>query len=193
MEDKKENAGMFQPNRAAIYALSRTVICLVVVISLGTLLWNPATPQQYAADILLRTYVLFLGTVMAHEGAHGHLGRTRAANFWWARLALLPSLVPFITFRKTHRLHHAFTNIPDRDPDYFLKPRTPLEIPLRALMMPQHWFFWLRKRGLIHKGDILELIANYAGMLIVFSLLLFQIDAWRMVCGILPSPRSCMD
>src|ERR1044071_5191635 len=90
--------------RQEIFFLSRTIICLVVLIALGTLFIPIAGTFATVADILLRTYVIFIGTVMAHESVHGHLGRTKAANFWWGRIALLPSMVPFTTFRKTHQL-----------------------------------------------------------------------------------------
>ena len=109
--------------RHKIYLLNRSIICAVVLISIGTLFLRPANLLQYILDTLLRTYLMFIGTVMAHEGVHGHLGRTRAANFSWGRFALLPTMVPFTNFRKTHHLHHAYTNIPGQDPDHFMKSR----------------------------------------------------------------------
>ena len=73
--------GHSQLNRLWIYRLSRSVICAVVVLSIGGFFWIPPTSVAYAIDILLRTYLIFLGTVMAHEGIHGLLGPTRATNF----------------------------------------------------------------------------------------------------------------
>src|SRR5918999_4020292 len=107
--------------RSRVYYLSRTIICLVVLLSIGTLFIPTPNVLLMTVDILLRTYLVFVGTVMAHESVHGHLGRTKAANFWWGRIALLPSMVPFTNFRKTHQLHHAHTNLPDLDPDHFMK------------------------------------------------------------------------
>ena len=68
-------------DRNRIYWLSRSVILAVVLGSLGSLFWTPASPLEWFADLLLRTYLMFLGTVMAHEGIHGHLGHTKRANF----------------------------------------------------------------------------------------------------------------
>ncbi|MCA1605729.1 MAG: fatty acid desaturase, partial [Acidobacteria bacterium] len=153
--------------RPNIYLLSRSIICAVVVVSIGTLFLTPANSLQYTIDILLRTYLMFLGTVMAHEGVHGHLGRTRAANFRWGRVALLPTMVPYTNFRKTHHLHHAYTNVPSEDPDHFMKSSNLMELVLRALAMPHHWFFWLWKRGRIRRRDVLELVLNY---LVIFVL-----------------------
>src|ERR1044072_3429255 len=144
-------------NRPQIYYLSRTIICLAVLLSIGTLFIPLTSLLLLPVDILLRTYLMFIGTVMAHESVHGHLGRTKAANFWWGRVALLPSMVPFTNFRKTHQLHHAHTNIPELDPDHFMKSRNFFELYLRALAMPHHWFLWLRKRRLPKRSDLLEL------------------------------------
>jgi fatty acid desaturase len=173
-------------DRAQIYYLSRTIICLVVLVSIGTLFIPVSQPLLIVADIILRTYLIFLGTVMAHESVHGHLGRTKRANFWWGRIALLPSMVPFTNFRKTHQLHHAHTNIPDRDPDHFMKSRNFLELFLRTLAMPHHWFFWLRRRGWIKRGDLIELLLNYLGIFAVFSVVLIFTGSSRLLWGIVP-------
>jgi beta-carotene hydroxylase len=172
--------------RPQTYYLSRTIICIVALLSIGTLLIPVSNPVLIVADILLRTYLIFLGTVMAHESVHGHLGRTRAANFWWGRIALLPSMVPFTNFRKTHQLHHAHTNIPDLDPDHFMKSRNFLELCLRALAMPHHWFFWLRKRGRLKRHDLIELTLNYLGILLVFSVILTVAGIERLLWGMAP-------
>ena len=137
------------PNRRRrVHVVSRTIVCAVNGVAIGTLFWTPEHPAAYLADVLLRAYVIFLGTVMAHEAVHGHLGRSRAANLWWGRLALVPSMVPYTNFSRTHQLHHAHTNDPDHDPDYFLRARSRLDLILRAVAMPHHWFFWLRERGI---------------------------------------------
>ena len=169
-----------------VYLLSRLVICAVVVASFGPLFLQPSNPFLYVIDVLFRTYVMFMGTVMAHEGTHGHLGRTKAANFSWGRLALLPSMVPFTNFRKTHRLHHAYTNIPGKDPDHFMKPRHVLELPLRAIAMPHQWFFWLMKRGRIKKQDVVDLVLNYLGIFAVYGIILAVVGPSRLFWGMVP-------
>src|ERR687892_2006239 len=167
--------------RSHTYCLSRTVICISGLLAIGTLFIPTPNVFLMVADILLRTYLVFVGTVMAHEGVHGHLGRSRAANFWWGRIALLPSMVPFTNFRKTHQLHHAHTNLPDRDPDHFMKSRNFLELFARALAMPHHWFFWLRKRGWLKRHDLIELILNYAVIAAIYSLVLAVAGPTRLL------------
>jgi len=170
-----------------IYLLSRLVICGLLVAALGPLFWRPPNAFLYVLDVLFRTWVTFLGTVLAHEGTHGHLGHTKAQNFWWGRLALIPTMVPFTNFVKTHNLHHAHTNEPDTDPDHFMKPRFgSWELPFRALAMPHQWLFWLAKRGRIRTGDLIHLALNYVGILTVFGIILAFVGPERLISGVAP-------
>lgn len=173
--------------RNRIHWLSRSVIVAVLAGSIGSLFWEPSNGLGCVLDVLLRSYLMFIGTVMAHEGSHGHLGRTKAANFWWGRLALLPSMVPYTNFRKTHQLHHLCTNIPDKDPDHFMKPRRAIEIPFRAVAMPHQWFFWLWKRSRIKKEDLVDLVLNYAGIVAVYGFVIAAVGHWRFIAGMLPA------
>ena len=173
-------------HRSQIYYLSRTIIGLTLLLSLGTLFIPITSLMLLPVDILLRTYLMFIGTVMAHESVHGHLGRTKAANFWWGRIALLPSMVPFTNFRKTHQLHHAHTNIPELDPDHFIKSRNFFELYLRALALPHHWFFWLRKRGRLKRSDLVELVLNYVGIALLYAVVLAVVGPMRLFWGMVP-------
>ena len=173
--------------RTSIFLLSRTIICSVVLFSLGGLFIPTPNLTLVVLDVLIRTYLIFIGTVMAHEATHGHLGQTRAANLWWGRIALLPSLVPFTNFRRTHNLHHAHTNVPEDDPDYFMKSRNLIELALRAIAMPHHWFFWLRKRGRVNRADVLDLFFNYAGIACVFLIVLTFVGPSRLLTGMVPT------
>ena len=173
--------------RPQIYYLNRTVICVTGLLSIGSLFIPISTVWQMTVDVLLRTYLVFLGTVMAHEGVHGHLGRSRAANFWWGRIALLPSMVPFTNFCRTHQLHHAFTNLPGQDPDHFMKSRNFPELVLRSIAMPHQWFFWLRRRGRLKPGDVVELFFNYIGIAVVYAVVLSFVGPARLFWGMTPA------
>lgn len=175
-----------QRHSARICLLSRGLICVIVGAALGTLFWTPGHIFLWVLDVLGRTYLVFLGTVMAHEGVHGHLGRTRSANFWWARLALAPSMVPFTNFQKTHQLHHLHTNVPGKDPDLFIRPRRRGEMLVRALAMPHHWFFWLKRRDRIRRADVVDLLLNYLGIAAVFGIILWLVGPWRLFFGMAP-------
>ncbi len=174
--------------RNRVHLLSRCVICVVVAGSLGGLFFTPTNGWAYAADLLIRSYLAFIGTVMAHEGTHGLLGRTRKVNRWWGRLALIPTMVPFANFRRTHLLHHRHTNLEGQDPDHFIKPRADREweLPLRALAMPHHWFFWLRDRKSVDTSHVFELILNYGGIALVYLPIWLSVGTFRLVSGMVP-------
>ena len=173
--------------RSQVYYLNRTLIGVTGTLAIGTLFIPTTSVLLMIADVLVRTYLVFVGTVMAHEGVHGHLGRSRTANFWWGRIALLPSMVPFTNFRRTHQLHHSFTNLPDQDPDHFMKSRNFFELFLRALAMPHQWFFWLRRRGRLRRSDIVELVLNYAGIVVLYAVVLWFVGPWRLFWGMTPT------
>ena len=172
--------------RRQVYFLNRAIVCAVVAASLGGLLYVPDGPLAYAVDVLARTWLVFAGTVMAHEGTHRHLGRTRRANLWWGRLALVPSMVPYSNFRKTHLLHHRYTNHPDRDPDRYIKPDHEWELPLRAIGMPHHWFVWLYKRGEVNRAHMAGTLLNYAGIACFYLPILWVVGWGRLLAGMLP-------
>ena len=178
--------GGFRWTRGRIFYLSRAIICTALIASLGTLFIPVSGLWLRSLDVILRTYFIFVGAVMAHESVHGHVARTRSGNFWWGRIALLPSMVPFTNFRRTHQLHHAFTNIPDKDPDHFMKSRNLLELLLRAIAMPHHWFFWLRKQQRLKRTDVVELILNYVVIFMLHGLIFSAVGPVRYFWGIVP-------
>jgi len=173
--------------RSKIYRLSRIVSVLLIAVSLGSLFWQPEGWLQISLDILFRTHLMFLCTVMAHEASHGLLGRSKGANWWWGRLVLIPVTVPYVNFRKTHRLHHAHTNDPENDPDYFAKPNHWWEMPFRAVVVPHNWVLWLSKRGKLKQKDIVELILTYIGMIGVYGTILFFVGGERLAWGMIPA------
>jgi fatty acid desaturase len=173
-------------SKRQVRLLSRSIICIAVAAAIGGLLIQPVNTLHYAFDVLVRTYLIFVGTVMAHEGVHGHLGTTKMSNYWWGRLALLPSMVPFTNFRKTHYLHHAHTNLPSEDPDHFMKAHNKIEIVFRAVAMPHQWFFWLWKRGRISRTDLIDLALNYVAIACVHGLVLSVVGPERFVWGMTP-------
>jgi fatty acid desaturase len=168
-------------------AVSHLITLGVVVTALASLAWTPSHPALWALDVAVRTYLMFLGTVMAHEASHGHMGRGRTGNLWWGRLALLPVLVPYANFRKTHPLHHAHTNDPAKDPDYFVRPRRNWEIPLRAMGMPHQWFWWLHKHQRMTGRHVRELLGDYTRALAVHLPLLIAVGPVRYLGGMAPA------
>jgi beta-carotene hydroxylase len=165
--------------------VSRFFIVLVLGSSLSSYFWTPQGPLEWAIDLALRTYLHFVAGALAHEGTHGHLGNSRAANDWWGRLAVTTALVPWITFKKTHLSHHAHTNVPGRDPDEFLHSPKPWQVPLRILAMPHQWFFWLRRQGKVNRAVLVELLFTYAAYLALYGTLAVLVGPARLLASAL--------
>src|ERR1051326_8496024 len=102
--------------RPRAIALNRVITLVAVGGCFITLFITPLRLTWCAFDIALRTYLMFIAMVMAHEAAHGHLARTRRANDAWGWFALIPVMVGFSKFRRTHLLHHSYTNDTQREP-----------------------------------------------------------------------------
>lgn len=171
-------------DRSKLYLLSRGCTLVIVALSLGTFFWMPETPIQWTADILFRTYLMFLGTVMAHEATHGFLGPKRKSNMFWGRLALVPCTVPYMNFRKTHLSHHAHTNDPENDPDYFVKPNHWWEVPFRALAVPHHWIMWLSARGRMKRADWIEWGLHYVFIFALYIAIAMMVGVPRVAVGL---------
>jgi len=53
--------------------------------------------------------------------------------------------------------------------------------------MPHHWFFWLRKRGRLNRSDLLELLQNYAAIVVVYSVVVYFVGPSRVFWGMVPT------
>lgn len=173
--------------RPRVHRLSQSIVVLLFVASMGLFFLEPTSVVGWTAEILLRSYLMFLCTVMAHEGSHNHLGQGRAANDFWGRLALVPTMVPYTNFRKTHRMHHAFTNDPNNDPDYFVKPNKKIEILLRSVAVPHYWLIWLKRRGWLRRADVKEIVLNYVIIFGTFGVVACFVGPMRVIVSTVPA------
>lgn len=173
--------------RPRVHRLNHAIILFLLATSLASYFFSPVGLFENFVDIFGRAYLMFLCTVMAHEGTHGHLGMTRPENDWWGRIALIPPMVPYVTFRKTHRMHHAKTNIPGEDPDLFIKPNRWYEVPLRSVAIPHYWVYWLAKRGWLTGAVRIELALTYVTLTAIYGTIAFFVGVERVLAGAGPS------
>jgi ferredoxin-NADP reductase/fatty acid desaturase len=78
----------------------------------------------YPVAILVCGYFAFASFTVLHDAGHGSIfkmgSRFKRLEVLIGWAASIPMLVaPFRLFQKIHDRHHAFTNDPERDPDYF--------------------------------------------------------------------------
>lgn len=172
--------------RAQNIQINRLIILALLSGSTMLYFWQPQG-VEWIVDVIIRTYILFLCGVMGHEASHGVCGQSKGANRWWGRLSFIPIAVPNVQFRITHRSHHAFTNVEDKDPDMILKIEHWWQFPGRALAMPHHWVMWLKKRGLLTRAVVIEWAVSYLVFGIYFVTLAHYVGAERILWGLLPA------
>jgi beta-carotene hydroxylase len=170
--------------RARVHLLGRAVVIVLVALSLGAFFITPEGPLGWVGVLTLRTYLMFLATVMGHEASHGNLGPTRDSNNMWGRLALIPTTVPYLNFRKTHGRHHANTNVPEADPDHFIKPNHWWEIPFRSVALPHHWVLWARRHGHMRPNDWLEWSLTYIAYFSLYGAIAATVGPARVLIGL---------
>lgn len=98
-------------------------------------------PMPYAVASLVCGFLAFASFTVVHEAGHGNifqlgspLKRLEPVLGWVASVPLL--LVPYRMFQRIHDRHHAFTNDPDRDPDYCGGERNWLQLVATAYGIP---------------------------------------------------------
>lgn len=85
---------------------------------------------------LLNAPLIYAAFTPAHEASHGNIcGRHRGLRWLnegcgWVSMALL--FDNFAVLRSAHMQHHAHTNDPERDPDYFVPGSGPLAVLVRS-------------------------------------------------------------
>lgn len=96
-------------------------------------------PTWVAAPVaFVAAYVTF---TPVHEAAHGNIGGTKRpwldAVVGWA--SALPLLAPFPAFKTLHLRHHAKTNHPEHDPDFWVAG-TGWRVVARCLSLVPHYY-----------------------------------------------------
>jgi fatty acid desaturase len=97
------------------------LLLIIAVAALCEAFWSPAA---YVLSVMfIGARQVGVATILLHDGVHGLLFKNRKHNDRFAKivgwLVLVPPVVDFDEFRKTHLGHHRKTNVKD-DPDMVL-------------------------------------------------------------------------
>ena len=117
---------------------------IVVTFSVCAVLWSSVLVLGMNGTIPLWTG-LILNTLLAatfympmHEAVHkniwGKVTSGRVVEELIGMLCSVPILIPFRLHRASHMRHHAYTNDPDRDPDFFFQGEL-RDLPLKVLSL----------------------------------------------------------
>lgn len=109
------------------------------------------------------------GFSVAHEATHRAVsGGARGLGWLDWTLGSIHSWMlsyDFATFRLLHMRHHANTNLPANDPDYWMQEHGALAVALRSLFIPVHYgklFFDSFFRGEVSRRDAVICLAGIA-------------------------------
>jgi len=167
---------------------------------LGSTILSSLSIWPYWLAILLNVIALYLLFTPMHEASHGNIAGGTASYRslehligWCSALALT---VPYPIFVLLHHTHHAHTNDPERDPDYWVADRNPLRIFLRIIsILPAYYYHFgtyliqgkartKREKRLIRQG-LLGFSLSLGGLLFwgwqagfAQPLLLWWLPAW---------------
>jgi fatty acid desaturase len=98
--------------------LTKIPLFIAIMTGLALIAWHmDSRPAEWAAYIALGYMWMGMVTFM-HEALHGTLFRSRAANWTFGVLCMVPIFATFVGFREDHVEHHRHNRSP-RDPDAF--------------------------------------------------------------------------
>ncbi|MDX6770998.1 MAG: fatty acid desaturase [Elusimicrobiota bacterium] len=110
-----------------------------------------------------------------HDASHGCLSRRAWLNDGLGHLATLVLFGPYDAIRRNHLHHHAHTNDPKEDPDYYVAGETWLSTALRCATALQfhYWTFFARLR---RRDEVLARAVVVVGAIAAFH-------AWAWATG----------
>jgi beta-carotene hydroxylase len=127
------------------------------------------------AAVLVNAACAYTQFTVLHDATHRSLSRVRWINDGFGWIATLVLWGPFDAIRRNHLHHHAHTNDPEQDPDFWVAGETWLSTGFRCLTTLQaHYWCYLTK---LRRQD-----TAYARCLTVLALILAA-HVWAWTAG----------
>lgn len=122
-----------------------TLGLLTLVIGVYGILWHFSAIIPTWAMMLALTLNAYMSFTVLHEAGHGNVFSSDSGLkhlepiVGW--IACIPLLVfPYKAFKIVHDRHHAFTNHPDLDPDYYGEMKSWKQIILHCASIPYRYY-----------------------------------------------------
>lgn len=113
--------------------------------------------------VLVNTVCAYAQFTVVHDAAHRCLSRVARLNEAFGYVATLTLCGPFAAIRRNHLHHHAHTNDPREDPDFWAAGETWVSTGLRCLTMLQmhYWTYLtrLRRRDAAFSQSVFTIVA----------------------------------
>ena len=111
---------------------------------------------------VLGIYSLF---PVIHDGSHRTISNIKIYNEVISYIAGIPFFfAPFPTWRFIHLRHHQFTNIPEKDPDYYAGGgiKNNIDLPIRWITHIMHYYIYVLKElyNSIYKRVLKKILKN---------------------------------
>lgn len=147
IEHKQALRTLKQSARSTPAWLTLALFCAVFVAwsMTGVLFVQGRLPA--GAAFVLNTLWVYLNFTVLHEAAHGNI---RGEGVGWRRVETLVGwcsgmllTIPFPVFRLLHLKHHAHTNHPEKDPDYWVAAGQWWQVGLKSMsiIVGYYWHF----------------------------------------------------
>ncbi len=141
------------------------------------------------AVVVLCTLANYLAFTPLHAAAHGNLesGKQGPRTVLFGYACGLTFMAPYRLFRGIHLTHHAYTNHPSKDPDYWVRGSNPLTVLFKCLSIyPTYLFSYLTKVKRPRKEKLIETTLVFVYWLVVFALFHSNMEA-LLVIVVLPT------
>lgn len=171
----------FKQNYSYTVAWPTIGLFLFVTLAFGWFVLAGMTQKvPFWTCLIANTVLLYLNFTVLHEAAHRNIfGKKKAFKpsenlIGWISGFLLT--VPFPVFRQIHLTHHAFTNDPSKDPDYWVEAGTPLRRLLKFMtIIPAYYYHFYRLNFQNQKNKQKNQQRNHMvmGFVFVYALTIF--------------------
>ncbi len=135
---------------------------------------------------------IYMSFTVVHEAGHGNIVHENTHLTWLERVvgwlaSVFLIAVPFGLWARIHDHHHAFTNNPDRDPDYWVGGDSLFVIMLKSLTLVPHYLyvtlFKLRDEPVFkttHLGTVI-FYSSWAAVMITLSVNGFAFEVLTLI------------
>jgi beta-carotene hydroxylase len=129
-----------------------------IIISSASTVAGMAGQVPLIVSGIINGVCLYAFYTVTHEAVHRTAHPNPAVNEWFGRIAAALEGMTFPIFRIIHLQHHAFTNHPDRDPDYVIgrKPRWLLPVWTLIRLTHDNAFMVQQRLWSRRRADLLE-------------------------------------
>lgn len=142
-------------------------LCLgALALQIGSAVYLPLIPA-----ILIGAACAYAQFTVAHDASHMSISKKAWVNLFWGYIATGVLFGPFEAFKRNHLHHHAHTNDPAEDPDFWVNGKNFLHTFWRcATLFWRHYFCYfaqLKRRDAVFVRTLL-VVAAIAGLMTAF-------------------------